>query len=1222
MSFLKNTVSLLALFSVIPAASAVTARPSVLNSASSRRMPTMTAYITGTATGTTTTNGSSTTSSTLLANAECIDAYTQCIKGADACGTGLEECTTKVLFHGKMPQCLSTLAQCSSAGVNSLFGTSNVSALNTVATKNAYGEITEYTYPTDGSVLGQMISAAAIENKYDTSACVRRYSSCLRKESVCGADFELCTTNTEFKKQRVYCDSTLARCQSDGLIELFGTASMTATPIASSRIGEMITEGAALAAVNAVSTCYKVADQCMLNACAANPYKCYEDATTETVAIVDAINNGTEITTVAESSDISSIISKSDVSAYLRNSCMDTIGSNKYCYATFIGEGQMPTSSQLRDEDNQAEIYDQAYGARYNSGMKAKITELVNKFDTKAKEKCVETIKSCAMRVCGGGSGAACYSQVFGATDKSINNDYSRNEIKTGCQSVINTDVNCKYAAQNPNATGTYKYSFMDADAFDVLFPEYDGGAGADPIGVIASLNASLANNYSDAALAKMKKQCQSVATSCVKSMCGSDYVNCYRNRTDIYSSLTNSGDADFDKSMNKVGGVLDYTIVLGLCIDTVKNADICSEHLAIETNKLKISDTNKTASWGDTGSVRSEWIDAGATSAMTGTTETVQATDENGNKLCSDKCGNQGACYTTSTDASCGTYETPVMISYTTYVETQAANTLFKDLIYDLEIEAQAKYNAKLTKQQNMCMSSNNGGILGKNDTGSTFMWSKLRGGRVPANYPVAGLKSTQFMASNDLYGSFCRVRITLQSDDREIQKVLQDGATWSTAYFAAGDTFTCGSWIPTSELETLANKVAKEARAERKERYGDMQDWATVIGTVGGGVGGAFLGAGIQSGDVFSGLTGKIKKDSKQSNNSQKAKQDAAKQCVTSTDLALEYLSKNDTVNAKYVIEAAANQATKAGVDSVTIANARNAISTTPNNGTVISNSSTQVSGGKLSYGINQDSSAEYWLLGPCQDTRILGEFCKKLGQAERAALDSGKWTQIQNLEKQCRDAYKASKKDDNLEGIKRFDSGQYNEEIIVQIIEREDENTQSVVNQFTSYAKELGVQLPVFQDDCNVNHNSFSGYTKFMSASVYDEPLETYYATGMIQGATNNVVVNTSGTTTTADTNAIKALRTACDAIANGTTDDKDEKSWWNTTGAGTTIGGVVGALAGGVLANKVVGSIQDQELNNVERDAYDEFMDSVGSKIRCFIGPDEVGMYGDIISTSME
>lgn len=854
MSFLKNTVSLIAIFSVVPAAYAATARPSVLGNASARRMPTMTAYITG-ATGSSTVAGN-TTSSTLLANAECIDAYTACIKGGEACGTNFEECTTKVLFHAKMPQCLSTLAQCSSAGVNSLFGTSTVSALSNVATKNAYGEITDYTYPTDGSVLGQMISAAAIENMYDTSSCVRRYTSCLRKDSVCGADFELCTTNTEFKKQAVFCDSTLARCASEGKQELFGNAGATSStvPSASSRIGEMIAEGASLAAVNAVSTCYKVVDQCMLNACSANPYKCYENATQGTVDLVTAINTGTEVTTTT---DVTEVISRSSISSYIKNSCLDTVGSNKYCYATFIGEGQMPTASQLRDEDNQEEIYDLAYSARMNSGMKAKIAELVDKFDTKAKEKCVETIRTCAMRTCGSGSGAACYSQVFGAKDKSINNDYTRDEIRTGCAAIVNTDPNCKYAAQNPTATGTYTYTYINGEAFDTLFPEYDDGAENDPIGVISSLNASLANNYSDAAIAQMKKRCQSIATSCVKSMCGNDYVNCYRNRTDIYSSLTNSGDTAFNKSMNKVGGVLDYTIVLGLCVDTVKNADVCSEHLAIETNKLKIANKSDAGSWG-TGSVRSDWIDAGGTSHMALETETVQAYDEYGNKLCENAKGEQGICDTV--DSTGAIYDKPVTIAYSTYSESQAASTLFKDLIYDLEIEAQAKYNAKLTKQQNMCLSGNSiGGVMGNKDLGSTYLWVKLKSNKVPANYAVSGLKTNQFVASNDLYGSFCRIRVALTSMDPYINSELQKGADWSTAYFAAGDPVTCGSWIPYDKLEILANKAGEDARADKKASQPKIKGWMTALGALGGGTGGAYLGKGIADGSVFGGLTGK---------------------------------------------------------------------------------------------------------------------------------------------------------------------------------------------------------------------------------------------------------------------------------------------------------------------------------------------------------------------------
>jgi hypothetical protein len=98
-----------------------------------------------------------------------------------------------------MPDCISTLYQCSTSGINSLFGVGAVDALSSVATTNEHDEVTRYTYPTDGSVLGQWVVAAAINNQYDTQTCVKRYTSCLHKDSVCGADFELCTTAKEFR---------------------------------------------------------------------------------------------------------------------------------------------------------------------------------------------------------------------------------------------------------------------------------------------------------------------------------------------------------------------------------------------------------------------------------------------------------------------------------------------------------------------------------------------------------------------------------------------------------------------------------------------------------------------------------------------------------------------------------------------------------------------------------------------------------------------------------------------------------------------------------------------------------------------------------------------------------------------------------------------------------------------------------------------------------------
>lgn len=1040
MFLLKKSISFVAILACLPAAYAATARPSVMGNAA-RRMPTMSTYVTGTTTSTTTT-------SNLLANAECIDAYTSCIKGADACGSGFEECTTKVLFHAKMPQCLSTLAQCSASGITSLFGTSNTTALSNVASKNTYGEVTDYTYPTNGSVLGQLIDGAAISNRYDTSNCVKRYTSCLKKENVCGADFELCTTNTEFKKQMVFCDSTLARCQSDGKIELFGSTTTTTTPAATSRIGQMISEGAALAAINAVSTCYKVVDQCILNACATNPYKCYENASTQTTALVDGINSGNADATTGATTTVADTVSTSAIAAYIKNSCMDTVGANKYCYATFLGNGAMPTASQLKDADNQEEVYDEAYAARMNTAMKAKITDLVEKFDTRAKQKCVDTIKTCAMRVCGGGNGAACYSQVFGATDKSINNSVSYNEIKTGCAAVVNTDLYCKYAAANPNTTGTYSYAYINADAFDTLFPEYQAG-GTDPIGVIASLNATLANTYSDAAIAQMKKQCQSVATSCVKAMCGSDYVNCYRNRTDIYSNLTSTGDSSFDKSMNKVGGVLDYTVVLGLCLDTVKNASVCEQHLAIEQNKLKIQNKSGTGAWSDATSVRGGWIDAGGATSVTADTENVQSYDENGNAICTAKNGDQGVCNTV--DENGNVYDTPVMVSYTTYLQTQAASSLFKDLIYDIEKEAQAKYNAKLTKEQNMCLSSNQGGVMGAKDTGGTYMWVKLKSTKVPKTYTVNGLKANQFVASNDLYGSFCRVRVTLQSDDKRIQEKLQNGTNWSTAYFAVGDSFTCGSWIPNSELEEIANAVADDATADKEASQKRTRTWMTVLGALGGTVGGAYLGASLQDGSAFGKLTG-LNKVSDNQNTSEKAL--------------------------------------------------------------------------KLCQGYAKDAKV-------------------KTTDAE-------------------------------------FDKSTY----------------QIKAEAAISFASQLNVALKT--------RNSVSSAFSVLGNSC----------TGKDESGNENKKKCEDYNT------ALDQLSAACEIQADLASTSGNKSGAQSKTWIGSTVGAVAVGTAGAFLLNRATRDIQDSNMDAAQKAAYNEWMNSVGKHISCYVGGDEAGTYGDIITTSIE
>jgi hypothetical protein len=866
-------IGFVAILAVAPAAFAATARPSVITNAAAR-LPTMTMSLTNIA-------ATTTTAAVTLATQECSDAYTECLKAADVCGPNFEDCTNKTLFFAKKSFCASTLMQCSATAINTLFGTSSQTAF---ANKTAAGD---YVYPTDGSVLGQMIEAAYITNRYDTSQCMRRYSTCLKKEDVCGADFELCTSNTEFKKQKLFCESTLARCQNDGLTELFGTTSTAANPTAGSRIGIMIKEGGDLAAVNAVATCYKVADQCILNVCATNPYKCKEGSNRLLVSSVDTINeDGTTATINTYGADA---VNRNEISSYIRNNCQDTIGGNKYCYATFLGNGAMPTNSQMQDEDNRSDIYSEAYSSRMNDSMKSKIDELIEKFEKKTKQRCQDTIVSCGMRSCGDGSGAACYASAFSTTSttQGVTNAATLNDIKYGCEAVVNNDTACKYSAATFQTT-TGLLSFLDASLFDTLFtaPDNTEVTKPDPVGAVAALNAKLSTSYNQAALDTMKRQCQTVATGCVKTMCGADYTNCYRNRTDVYSSLTNTGSDSFNKSMNKVGGVLDYTVVLGLCLNTVKGNPVCEEHIKTETARASAGKTG-TSVWGGATSARQGWLDAG-TYGVTETSGSYQDTDADGNTLCT-TAANGGGQIARCDDVS-GQYIYPYMISEMQYQTSQATNTMFRDLVFDLEKEAQAIYNSKLTKQQNMCLSGNNGGIIGTKDLGGTFQWVKLRNNKVPANYSTKGLETKAFVASNELYGSFCRIRVTLQSDDKKIQDAISDGNDWGTAYFAAGDSFTCGSWIPEKALTDISNKVAEEKTGtDAGGSLKNGQGWAvagtSLLGAIGGGIG---MNA-LQNGKL-GGLLGTVKEQ-----DTPRAKN--LRDCISNVDSAMATLDASKT-------------------------------------------------------------------------------------------------------------------------------------------------------------------------------------------------------------------------------------------------------------------------------------------------------------------------------------
>lgn len=1165
---MKNIVKTLGFFAIIATfsgANAASPRASVMGAirtgSASARLPSVAGYL---VTGTATTGSSSSSTASLLSNSECIETYSGCLKGTDVCGPGLEECTTNVLLHAKMPNCLSILGQCSPSGVNDLFGTSSVTALAEVESTNTYGEVSRYRYPTDGSVLGQMVTGAKLSNMLTSDQCVKKYMKCLQKESVCGSDFELCTTNNEFKKQSINCASTLARCQGDGITELFGSTNTSTAPAATSRVGVAISEGAALAAVNAVSTCYKIADQCILNACGSNPNKCVVDANGVLAEIAEAISTGNLVANEKLASVASTLTTK-DVSGYLKNACLETIGGNKYCYATFIGNGQMPTNAQLRDEDNREEIFDEAYAARMNNAMRQKVQDLVNKFDAKAKNKCVETIKTCAMRNCGGGLGSVCYSQVFGENgNNTINGGATYETIKTACESIVNTDSNCQYAAASVN-NNMYTYTYTDNSVFKALFPSYTEEGDKDPISVIGTLNSSLSSSYNNAAISQMRKQCGNVAISCVKSLCGKDYVNCYRNRTDVMSNTYDTGAAGFDKSMNKVGGVLDYTIVTGLCIGTVKNADVCEEHLKIEAFKLKAGQLTGNASWGDSG-VRDTWLGAaGSISATRNKSDVVIGCKT---KTISDMCDQ-------NTIEACGymdedgcLYDQEVTETWDEYSISQSAENLFQEVLMDIEKEAQAKYNAKLTKEQNICLQNNNGGIMGNKDNGSTFMWVKLKSNKVPKNYAMKGLTTNQFVASNDLYGSFCRAKITVVSDDKKIQDNLGGDAV---AYFAVGDAFTCGSWISEATLNNISKAVGKEARKNAGE--GSDADWYkklwyTLGGTAVGGVGG-FIGMdSIQrNGNTLGGLL------SPKNNEYTKTeeKNEAGKTCNSELDKA------NSAYQTFVLYEGNSAQQTEALRQyQEAVDHANKALRAARNAGGDVKGIEFTVING---YTVAQDA--------------VKGVYEWDVNDKNRVQ------TQINNVKNS---------------GFCTANSG----------CTTEIERAEAILNAAPSkpdMTAEVGYVKSYLTNAANAAKGADTGNTKtdtFTSAlneanglTVNNLRVETKIDG---QAATPAVPMDMSTAKATFPTN-ISKLRDICTEMETAKEDTSGRRNR-------NLVAGGVGALAGGLLGYGITKNVLDVKYEKAENAAIAEWLQEVGSHIHCYLGGEELGSYGDVISFDVD
>ncbi len=1166
MHFFKNSVSFIAVMCVFGVAcAATTGRVGVVStSGAMRRLPSLSNVIKATSGGTvaTATTTSSSTGTSLLSDTDCIDNYRDCMKSENACGSDFEECTTNVLFHGHMSECFSTLYQCSPNAIDKLLGTSNLSALSNVDsyvsdTNNA--EVARYTYPTDGSIMGIDIIGAATRNKLSTADCVKKYKRCLNKDNVCGEDFELCTSDEEFKKQAAMCDSTLARCQKEGFQQLFGEAITTKPahkklkPNADGDAHKWIEEGAALAAANAVNTCYKVVDTCFANACAKNPYSCVEDVDWSVVNSAQSIvETGIDIDNIDTTRTGKQMAT--DVRKFFRAACTDTIGANQYCYMTF-NDGKKPTKKDLQDEDLREDVFGEAYASR-RTILTNKVNELVKKFDTTARNKCIETFKSCAVHSCGGGSGAACYSRVFsGNNQKTINTENNNvySDIENGCAAVVNTDANCRHMAAMQGAD-TYTYEMGGTtDSFGILFPKYDGSNSMLPI--VAALNADLSTSYNDAAIEQMKKQCQNVVENCVKSMCGKDFKNCYRNRNDVSLTVYNSGNDKFDKSMNKVGGVLDYAIVQGLCSSTIRNADACAESLAIAKVGLSDGSADVTAGWGNSGNIttlNNAWRNSASAATSDGL---VQEVDSNGNKICDCKDGGTAVCgYESGGNVNC---QTPHRVSKSTLLESQAVATLFQDILGLVEQEAQAKYNAKLTKEQNICLSQNTGA-----NPNPTFVWAKLTGSKkVPSDYSSNGLGTKTTVDSNDLYGSFCRVKVTLQSEDRDVQTRI---AGSENAYFATGDSFTCGSWLSQDALDNITKKIGEDARKEAGE--GSQKDfntklWTTLgVGTVGGI--GSFIGMNAlqTNGSSLGGLL-KTNTTSNKKKDVTEAQKKAAEECVDLID------GKDSEIGAMALVDTVRYM-------EASDANAQTAMQTAQRK-------AEDARAKALAAGVDKASSMSF------ADNRT-----------KTQTNDSYSWTN-QSGARTAAAALKASA------------LTQFGGDVNTGCVNITDTTIKTNCNTALGYIGNLQTWAN------SSNPQSYLSSAQNAVTGLAGLGL-TYNLDGYYTHDTNAQQVWSDTKLFDKYKTNLNTLRSECLAVKDSYESDSDRKSRMTKN----LIAGGVGALATGALANGIVSTVQKAKYESAENEAVKKWMESIGSKIHCYVGGQMVGDFGDIVSIDID
>ena len=92
-------------------------------------------------------------------------------------------------------------------------------------------------------------------------------------------------------------------------------------------------------------------------------------------------------------------------------------------------------------------------------------------------------------------------------------------------------------------------------------------------------------------------------------------------------------------------------------------------------------------------------------------------------------------------------------------------------------------------------------------------------------------------------------------------------------------------------------------------------------------------------------------------------------------------------------------------------------------------------------------------------------------------------------------------------------------------------------------------------------------------------------------------------------------MEALKTACDNYITTGENGRAMKAARVAVPIATT-------LAGGALGAGITASVIKQNRENIKNTAAQQWMDEIGEHIQCYIGTEELGTYGDVVSIELD